>query len=158
MWSAFLFENGPLIFDQSYNGSFPKLVLSPYTWTQVLNIIYVDMPVGTGFSYSETQAGYYGSDTKWVDQAYGFLQKWFSKHPNFASNPFYIGGGSYSGIPIPPLVQKVYEGNNASSRPLMNIKGYVLGSPNADLHLDNNTRIEYAYRMNLLSDQLYQVL
>jgi len=37
--------------------------------------------------------------------------QWFIDHPKFNSNPFYIGGGSYSGITTGPLVQKVYEGN-----------------------------------------------
>ena len=38
-----------------------------------------------------------------------FMQ-WFTDHPEFASNPFYIGGGSYSALPTVPLVKKVYEG------------------------------------------------
>lgn len=36
--------------------------------------------------------------------------QWFIDHPKFSSNPFYIGGGSYSGLITGPLVQKVYEG------------------------------------------------
>ena len=42
---------------------------------QVLNVIYIDLPVGTGFSYSQTQQGYHSSDTLWVDNIYDFLQK-----------------------------------------------------------------------------------
>ena len=38
------------------------------------------------------------------------LMQWFADHPEFASNRFYIGGGSYSGLPTVPLVKKVYEG------------------------------------------------
>lgn len=35
----------------------------------------MDMPVGTGFSYSQTQEGYHSSDTLWVEHTYDFLQK-----------------------------------------------------------------------------------
>lgn len=35
---------------------------------------------------------------------------WFTDHSEFGSNPFYIGGGSYSTLPAVPLVKKVYEG------------------------------------------------
>lgn len=38
--------------------------------------------------------------------------QWFIDHPKFHSNPFYIGGGSYSGLVTGPVVQKVYEGNH----------------------------------------------
>jgi serine carboxypeptidase-like clade 1 len=133
---------GPLRMDENYSENLPKLKLNPYGWTHMLNMIYIDMPVGTGFSYSETQEGYYSNDTIWVEHTYSFLQKvnhfstsiiiydssmqkyimsgniifyllfmqWFIDHPKFSSNPFYIGGGSYSGITTAPLVQKLYEG------------------------------------------------
>ena len=37
--------------------------------------MYIDLPVGTGFSYSQTQEGYHTSDTLWIDNTYEFLQK-----------------------------------------------------------------------------------
>jgi serine carboxypeptidase-like clade 1 len=42
---------------------------------QSLNIIYLDAPVGAGFSYSESQEGYEMDDYKFVAQAYEFLIK-----------------------------------------------------------------------------------
>jgi hypothetical protein len=42
---------------------------------QTLNIIYLDAPVGAGFSYSESQEGYEMDDYKYVAQVYEFLQK-----------------------------------------------------------------------------------
>jgi len=66
---------GPLTMDEDYSGILPKLKLNPYGWTHMLNMMYIDIPVGTGFSYSETQEGYYSSDTLWVDHTYSFLQK-----------------------------------------------------------------------------------
>lgn len=46
-------------------------------WTtfQVANIIFLDAPVGTGFSYSESLEGYYSSDTKSPYDTYIFLRK-----------------------------------------------------------------------------------
>ncbi|KAK2387580.1 serine carboxypeptidase [Trifolium repens] len=157
--TAFFFENGPVIIDRNYTGNLPKLKLNPYGWTHMLNMIYIDMPVGTGFSYSETQEGYYSSDTLWVEHSYTFLQKWFIDHSKFSSNPFYIGGGSYSGAPTGPLVQKVYEGYKAGHVPHINIKGYVIASA---FVLDNvpNTKMQvlFAYQMTLISKELYESL
>ena len=42
---------------------------------QGLNIIYVDAPVGTGFSYSTTQEGYYIDDYESASQIYQFLKE-----------------------------------------------------------------------------------
>lgn len=42
---------------------------------QVANVIFLDAPVGTGFSYSHTQEGYYSSDTKSPQAIYLFLRK-----------------------------------------------------------------------------------
>lgn len=42
---------------------------------QSLNIIFVDAPVGSGFSYSKTQEGYIMEDLKYAAQTYEFLKK-----------------------------------------------------------------------------------
>ena len=42
---------------------------------QVCNIIFLDSPVGAGFSYSNTLQGYISSDTKAIDQILIFLKK-----------------------------------------------------------------------------------
>ncbi|KAE9593390.1 putative peptidase S10, serine carboxypeptidase, alpha/Beta hydrolase [Lupinus albus] len=154
--SPFFFENGPLRMVSNYSGDIPNLELNPYGWTQRLNMIFIDMPVGTGYSYSETQQGYYSSDTQFVEHSYTFLQKWFIDHPKFGSNPLYIGGGSYSGLVIAPLVQKLYEGYIARNKPLLNIEGYVIASPGADTYLDRNMKVLYAYQMGLIPEDLYE--
>jgi serine carboxypeptidase-like clade 1 len=41
----------------------------------VANIIFLDSPVGAGFSYSATEDGYNSSDTKTIDQIAIFLTK-----------------------------------------------------------------------------------
>ncbi|CAN7078402.1 unnamed protein product [Brassica oleracea var. botrytis] len=73
------------------------------------NILFLDQPVGSGFSYSRTPLDK-TSDTNEVKMIHEFLQKWLSKHPQFFSNPFYVIGDSYSGKIVPALVQKISKG------------------------------------------------
>ncbi|KAE8056750.1 hypothetical protein FH972_013493 [Carpinus fangiana] len=158
--SAFLFESGPLAFTYvDYNGSLPSLHYNPYAWTLGLNILYVDAPVGTGFSYSTTQEGYYMDDLESASQIYQFLKKWLIQHPQYLENILYIGGDSYSGIPIPIIVQEIFNEYIHiiySNNPHSSYQGYVLGNPKTDSFIDENSRIPFAHRLTLISDELYE--
>jgi len=46
-----------------------------HVMVQIANIIFVDAPVGTGFSYSTTGEGYHVSDTISAAETYEFLRK-----------------------------------------------------------------------------------
>lgn len=40
-----------------------------------------------------------------------FVVQWLAKHEEFIPNPFYVGGHSYTGKIVPPLVQEISKGN-----------------------------------------------
>jgi len=46
-------ENGPYRIEKNLT-----LSLNPYSWNSFANIIYVDAPVGTGYSYPDSILGY----------------------------------------------------------------------------------------------------
>ncbi|XP_057989187.1 serine carboxypeptidase-like 18 [Hevea brasiliensis] len=74
--TASFYESGPVSFDyENYSGGLPSLHLNPFSWTQSLNIIYLDAPVGNGSSYSTTQENYHSDDIKSAWQTYQFLYK-----------------------------------------------------------------------------------
>lgn len=155
---AFFYESGPLSFVYSgYNGSLPSLTLNPYAWTKALNIIYLDQPVGTGFSYSTTQDGYDSGDIKSAALTYEFIRKWMLSHPNFKSNQLYVGGDSYSGVTVPLVLQAIMDSNQEQVYPQMNLKGYILGNPKTDTYIDDNSRLSFANRLTLIPDELFLI-
>ncbi|KAL1192201.1 Serine carboxypeptidase-like 3 [Cardamine amara subsp. amara] len=157
--SGLLYENGPLALKLDvYNGTLPSLVSTTYSWTKTSSIIYLDQPVGTGFSYTRTQLSKKASDSGEAKQIHKFLEKWLAKHQEFSSNPFYVGGDSYSGMVVPATVQQISKGNYECCNPPINLKGYVLGNPITDFASDYNYRIPYAHGMAMISDELYQSL
>lgn len=38
------------------------------------------------------------------------ILQWLIQHPQYLENILYIGGDSYSGIPLPIIVQEIYDG------------------------------------------------
>ncbi|KAL3730243.1 hypothetical protein ACJRO7_027276 [Eucalyptus globulus] len=154
--SAILYEIGPFTFD--YDKSTrdrPALKLNEYSWTKVANIIFLDQPVGTGFSYANSWESYNINDNISAAESYEFLRKWLKLHPEFQSNPLYIAGDSYSGIIVPMLTLQVDEGNNAGLKPRMNLEGYLLGNPATNISSDRNSIVPFAHLKGLLSDELY---
>ncbi|XP_062177458.1 serine carboxypeptidase-like 1 [Alnus glutinosa] len=157
-FSGLVYEIGPLSFDYTNSSrSSPTFKLNPYSWTKVANIIFLDAPVGTGFSYANSWEGYNNmTDTLSAKQTYTFLRKWLMAHSTFLRNPLYIAGDSYSGIVVPIIVQEISDGNEDGRKPAMNLQGYVLGDPTTIPHDDYNSRIPFAHRKTLISDELYE--
>ncbi|KAF5806172.1 putative sinapoylglucose--sinapoylglucose O-sinapoyltransferase [Helianthus annuus] len=146
-------ETGPL----NINVDNLTLTLNPSSWTQMANMIYVDMPVGAGFSYAETEQGWISSDTILATQANEFIKKFLSEHPKFLRNPLYISGTSYAGIIVPKVTLELYEyeGDEHGDQPF-NIQGYIVCSPLTNKFMDFNSRLEYAYRMALISNDIHK--
>lgn len=157
-FSGLVYEIGPLSFQSdSYIDGVPELVYRPDSWTKVANVIFLDSPVGAGFSYSETEDGYKSSDTEVVKQIAFFLTKWYEEHPEFLLNPLYISGDSYSGLTVPPLTLQIAKGIEIDYEPVLNLKGYIIGNPLTDPKVDLPAKYTYAHRMGLISDERYEI-
>ncbi|CAI9786818.1 unnamed protein product [Fraxinus pennsylvanica] len=151
-------KKGPLAFDVAdFDGSLPSILRNPYSWTKVASIIFIDWPVGTGFSYANTSQGYSSSDSKSSKDNYTFLRKWLLNHPMFIKNRLYVAGESYGGKLVPMIVMEILRGNEAGLEPRMSFQGYIIGNGLTDPNIDYNERIPYAHRMALISDEYFEL-
>ncbi len=50
---------------------------NPYSWNAHANLLFVDQPVGTGFSYSKWPTDYVTNEKQVAQQLYDFLQAFF---------------------------------------------------------------------------------
>lgn len=111
--TALLYEFGPLKFEEvEYNGCLPRLILNANSWTEVASFIFLDFPVGTGFSYARTPEALQSNTLQACNQALEFLRKFLIDHPEFISNPFYVGGDSFSGLIVPIITELISRGKN----------------------------------------------
>ncbi|EEC76119.1 hypothetical protein OsI_13386 [Oryza sativa Indica Group] len=75
-FSGVVFEVGPMKYVlEPYNGSLPRLVYNQYSWTQMASILFLDTPVGSGFSYAHDPKGYNVGDISSSLQVVTFLKK-----------------------------------------------------------------------------------
>ncbi|WOH06978.1 hypothetical protein DCAR_0626407 [Daucus carota subsp. sativus] len=149
---------GPIYFKEvPYDGTLPTLLLNPDAWTKTASMIFLDYPVGTGFSYGRTSIASRTDDNQAAAQAVQFVRKWLVSHPEFLSNPFYVGGDSYAGIFVPIITQMMSNGNEAGLKPSINLKGYIAGNPKT-FPAENNFSIPFSHGKGLISDELYESL
>ncbi|KAI0523606.1 hypothetical protein KFK09_006002 [Dendrobium nobile] len=152
-------EIGPIRFKVApYNGTLPMLVYNPYAWTKISNVIFLDWPAMTGFSFLRNDESYITNDIKSSKEIYNFLKQWLLDHPHFLSNPFYVGGNSYGGKMAPIVAHNVAEGIGAGQHPLINLQGYICNNPVTSTVHDVNSRVPYAHGMGILSDELFQAI
>uniref|UniRef100_A0A7N2RDR1 Serine carboxypeptidase n=1 Tax=Quercus lobata TaxID=97700 RepID=A0A7N2RDR1_QUELO len=148
---------GPLKFNiTDYTGGLPTLIYEPNTWTKTANVLFLDAPVGAGFSYATISEAWSAFDTKVAAQAYEFLRNWLIEHSDFVNNPVCLGSDSYQGVVTPILAQDIINGNEAGIEPQVNIKGLSLGCPHTNTDLEDNTRVIFTHRMALISDAMYK--
>ncbi|WJX23652.1 hypothetical protein P8452_12849 [Trifolium repens] len=62
---------------------------------KVSNLLYVDQPTGTGFSYSTDRSDNRHDEEGVSNDLYDFLQVFFAEHPEYATNDFFITGEIY---------------------------------------------------------------
>ncbi|KAF5782667.1 putative carboxypeptidase D [Helianthus annuus] len=147
-------EIGPFIVNTDGKG----LHLNPYSWNREANMLFLESPVGVGFSYSNTANDYdnLGDDLTAKD-AYAFLHNWFQKFPSFKNRTFYIAGESYAGKYVPELAGLIHDKNNDASL-YINLKGILLGNPETNDAEDWKGLIDYAWSHAVVSDETHKII
>lgn len=122
---ALLKENGPYIVRSNLT-----LEINPYSWNEVANVIWIDQPVGTGFSYTNRPDDYVSNEGEVAIELYQFIQIFLDNHPKFRNNPFYLTGESYGGHYVPHFAAYIIEQNSRQdpSSPQINLRGISIGN------------------------------
>ncbi|CAI9103958.1 OLC1v1002557C1 [Oldenlandia corymbosa var. corymbosa] len=125
------------------------------SWNRVSNLLFVESPVGVGWSYSNTSSDYQRGDDDTAEDTVKFLLGWFEKFPLYKSRPLFLTGESYAGHYIPQLTNHLLEYNEKSNGFKFNIKGVAIGNPLLRLDKDSLSVFEYYWSHGMMSDELW---
>ncbi|EFQ30402.1 serine carboxypeptidase [Colletotrichum graminicola M1.001] len=84
-------ENGPCTFNK---GGGAEPTLNPNSWNNFANMLYVDQPIGTGFSYGSDNTS---STVKAAPQVWVLMQSFYSNFPEYKNRDFGLFTESYGG-------------------------------------------------------------
>ncbi|XP_072144221.1 probable serine carboxypeptidase CPVL [Dermacentor andersoni] len=123
-------EHGPYFVDENGVGQ-----LRPITWTRTISVLYVDNPVGTGFSFTQNERGYARNQSDVSRDMIEMLQQFFTLFSNYSSNDFYLSGESYAGECwfekgrkyIPSIGAALHKSKGKLRVPI-NLKGIAIGN------------------------------
>ncbi len=96
-------EMGPYKFNytKSPQGTYDYF-RNPHSWNNFADLLFVDQPVGTGFSRAKEQHQCTGQLCV-SHNFYSFIKKFLVRHPELRRHPVYLTGESYAGKFVPAI-------------------------------------------------------
>ena len=153
---GFLAENGP--FRPNQNGT--GLVPNPLSWNSLSHMLYVEIPVGVGFSYSEDKADYRIGDGQTARDNYLVIQCFLERFPHLRPHDLFLTSESYGGHYLPQLAREIVVRNAAlpkwkAAAEYVNLKGFMVGNPFTDPVENMVGMVEALNGRDVISESLY---
>jgi carboxypeptidase C (cathepsin A) len=120
-----LYEHGPFRIDEN---DYTKLVRFNYTWATRATMVYLEAPVGVGFSYSDSSADYTTNDDITAADNLATLEALFAAFPEYKGNNLFLTGESYAGIYVPTLAEAVMNAEAAGTWTGAPLRGFAVGN------------------------------
>lgn len=73
------------------------LTFNNFTWIQDTHVLFIDQPLGTGWSFAQNDSSYATNEQQVSLDLYNGLIAFFNLHPQYNNCDLYITGESYAG-------------------------------------------------------------
>ena len=146
-----LFEFGPLYIDKDLN---PQL--REVNWASDYHLLFIDNPLGAGYSYAAKDEDYVVNYTQMAENLYKMLQSLNGLYPEWFKRDFYIFGESYAGHWIPAIAHKILAENKQASvtkNAVIPLKGIGIGDGWTDPYYQLSHNANFAYSWGLVSEK-----
>jgi len=141
---ALFFENGPFTFNEDGK----TLGVNPYAWNSHANLLYVDQPIGTGFSHAAKGHGV-RTEEKVAEDMELFLKGFLEQTPQFVGRDFYITGESYAGHYVPAIAYHLLFETEID----LNLKTIAIGNGLTDPFHQYPSYAPFSYENGLITEE-----
>jgi cathepsin A (carboxypeptidase C) len=101
-------ENGPLKIVKDDKNNTKVHSINDQAWTAVANMVYVDQPIGVGYSYGHRKI----TEGKQIGEyIIKFFIGFYENYPDMKSKKLYISGESYAGKYLPQIASSIIDYN-----------------------------------------------
>lgn len=155
--TGLFFEIGPYTLDDKVQ----MVNRTVGNWNQNYHVIFVDQPVGTGYSYAGTSDAYANNEDDVTADLYFFMQKFYSQYKEYSTRPFFITGESYGGHYIPAFADRILTENanvlssSSSSNVVIPLKGIAIGDGLTDPCSQVLTGPRAAYDFGIINSKVF---
>ncbi|KPJ19407.1 Serine carboxypeptidase-like 51 [Papilio machaon] len=126
-----------------------------HTWVKGRNLLLIDHPVGTGFSYVTNKSLLVKTDRQMALDLTKVIKAFFKTHKQFRKTPTYLFGQSYGGKLCPRL--GVYLHTAIEKKRLkMNLRGIGIGSGWVDPKESTLVQPNFLYNMGVIDITTYE--
>ncbi|KAJ3327448.1 hypothetical protein HDU91_004386, partial [Kappamyces sp. JEL0680] len=141
-FTGLLMELGPCTVDRGSRST----TLNPYSWNSNASVIFLDQPIGTGFSYGKRKDR---SSAQAAEGVYNFLRLFLHSYPAYRGLSFHLTGESYAGHYLPEIGQMISKGNQKSADDAINLVSIAIGNG------ITNSLIQNQYYPDMAADPKY---
>lgn len=111
-----------------------SLTTNQFAWNKKANMVFIEAPVGVGFSYSDDILDYTTGDAQTAADNYELIQEFMKRFPHLRKNDLHLSSESYGGHYIPTLAKHILLKNemNVGTDKWLNFKGIAVGNRKHD--------------------------
>ena len=143
---GFLTEQGPFRPDSQGN-----LKMNDWRWNKIANMVFLEQPVGVGFSYSDNSDDYKIGDSQAAKDNLQTILQFLMKFPQYSKVPLFITSESYGGHYMPTLAYQIVKYNEQQADATkLNFKGFAVGNPYTDYYSGVGAEMETYWGKQLL--------
>ena len=147
MTGAF-FELGPLYVNETLGAQVRAL-----TWANEFHLLFVDNPLGAGYSYAVNDADYVKTEAQMATNLYSLLQQLAGMHSTwFTNREFYVFGESYAGKYIPTIAYKILQENQVSTNINIPLAGVGIGDGWTNPPVQATAYADFGFAAGLLNE------
>jgi len=149
---GFMTEQGPFRPDETGN-----LQENVFAWNKIANMVFLEQPVGVGFSYSNNNDDYKIGDEQAAKDNLETILQFFEKFPHFNHSKLFITSESYGGHYMPTWAEEIIKYNDAQEYSAMriNFQGFAVGNPYTDYYSGIGAEMETYWGKQLLPKPLW---